>query len=909
MTPKALTRETTTGAALEKVQGAIQSPATEVVPKPPSDLEELKADCDSFTFTSFTTEDAFVLGNLLYARLYPYAIKGKPTVISIALANTSQVVFQTVTGPGTAPDNEQWVRRKRNTVLRFGNSTWFMHNKFKGDEVAFAAKYGIADSNKGDYAIHGGAIPIRVQGVEGIVAVVVVSGLKQDEDHGVIADVIKNTTISTATMNTTKWRISKACQECRAKKIKCNGETPCQNCSMRNLSCVYREKARNRTRKVKPRTAAYETIMSHDAMESTSLEPSDEGTVPPTPNADDTASVGPTGSVMDSERSLTHNSVAATHRASPSCFLQLYYGPSSNFALLNSIYHQIAGTCPNDPPSRSGTVEEVGPGLDLFSHRRLFFGDLADNQRPSSIPDDCSAMLIDPDTAHRLLERYLLTYWHGLPIMSKDHYRRRLSALYQPPGIFDYDAPETIIIMLAVGLGASMTGEEAIADFLFQKTKQGVAKLDEVVNMQMLTQSHAHFQSERARPNSGFLHVGTACRKAVAAGLHKDGCSRPGYTEDDTNQRRITFWSLFFWETWQCFVLGRPSSLPDPGSVIPLPKGQKLLKSLVTLSRIMDKCVKKIYSPRHDSLLPVWNAAIEIRRELHQFAEQQLKDMKFGLVGDPSTGELGVCQAMVSTMYHHTLLLTFRPFLILRAKLNHDRAAATSAENLQMPPPWLDSACEYCLEAARNSVGFLTGSCATNILCRVRLSPFDSESESANKRQDIKYHGFFMEGACYALAFDMLQEKKTAHRNLPWIHSGLRCLRSMMGSAGVNAGQLPITIASIEQMVRSAGFELKDPVDTNQQKQAPQSTLPGSPAPVSVAGGMRSEPAFTFPSMPFGFDVTGQMNGSSSSPAGAASEEMADFTAADVGWDIDFGTMNMEAFLSLDSAEAFNFAP
>ncbi|EGU75837.1 hypothetical protein FOXB_13637 [Fusarium oxysporum f. sp. conglutinans Fo5176] len=591
---------------------------------------------------------------------------------------------------------------------------------------------------------------------------------------------------------------------------------------MRNLSCVYREKARNRTRKVKPRTAAYETIMSHDAMESTSLEPSDEGTVPPTPNADDAASVGPTGSVMDSERSLTHNSVAATHRASPSCFLQLYYGPSSNFALLNSIYHQIAGTCPNDPPSRSGIVEEVGPGLDLFSHRRLFFGDLADNQRPSSVPDDCSAMLIDPDTAHRLLERYLLTYWHGLPIMSKDHYRRRLSALYQPPGIFDYDAPETIIIMLAVGLGASMTGEEAIADFLFQKTKQGVAKLDEVVNMQMLTHSHAHFQSERARPNSGFLHVGTACRKAVAAGLHKDGCSRPGYTEDDTNQRRITFWSLFFWETWQCFVLGRPSSLPDP----------------------------------------VWNAAIEIRRELHQFAEQQLKDMKFGLVGDPSTGELGVCQAMVST------------------------------KNLQMPPPWLDSACEYCLEAARNSVGFLTGSCATNILCR-----------------DIKYHGFFMEGACYALAFDMLQEKKTAHRNLPWIHSGLRCLRSMMGSAGVNAGQLPITIASIEQMVRSAGFELKDPVDTNQQKQPPQSTLPGSPAPVSVAGGMRSEPAFTFPSMPFGFDVTGQMNGSSSSPAGAASEDMADFTAADVGWDIDFGTMNMEAFLSLDSAEAFNFAP
>ncbi|KAF5017682.1 hypothetical protein F66182_10367 [Fusarium sp. NRRL 66182] len=192
MAPKVWTRQTQAGAALDKVQEAIKNPLTAAIPTPPSDLEELKADSDSFTLASFTAEDAFELGNLLYARLYPFAVGGKPAVISIALANTSQVIFQTVTGPGTAPDNEAWVRRKRNTVLRFGSSTWFMHNKFKGDEAAFAAKYGIADGQKGDYAIHGGAIPIRVEGVEGIVAIVVVSGLKQDEDHGVIADVIKS---------------------------------------------------------------------------------------------------------------------------------------------------------------------------------------------------------------------------------------------------------------------------------------------------------------------------------------------------------------------------------------------------------------------------------------------------------------------------------------------------------------------------------------------------------------------------------------------------------------------------------------------------------------------------------------------------------------------------------------------
>lgn len=151
-------------------------------------LDALRADGDSFTFESFTVEDAWILGNLLRCRLLPFPAS---TVISIALANSSQVLFQCVTGSGVMPDNEIWVQRKRNTVLRWGCSTWLMHCKYDGDEAAFKAKFGMSEEMASKFAIHGGAIPIRVKGVEGIVAVVVVSGLKQDQDHGVIVDVIK----------------------------------------------------------------------------------------------------------------------------------------------------------------------------------------------------------------------------------------------------------------------------------------------------------------------------------------------------------------------------------------------------------------------------------------------------------------------------------------------------------------------------------------------------------------------------------------------------------------------------------------------------------------------------------------------------------------------------------------------
>lgn len=64
-----------------------------------------------------------------------------------------------------------------------------MHHQFKGDEGAFAAKFALGD-RAGEYAIHGGGWPVRVRGVEGVVAVVVVSGLKQEQDHGVIVQTV-----------------------------------------------------------------------------------------------------------------------------------------------------------------------------------------------------------------------------------------------------------------------------------------------------------------------------------------------------------------------------------------------------------------------------------------------------------------------------------------------------------------------------------------------------------------------------------------------------------------------------------------------------------------------------------------------------------------------------------------------
>lgn len=56
------------------------------------------------------------------------------------------------------------------------------------------------------------------------------------------------------------------------------------------------------------------------------------------------------------------------------------------------------------------------------------------------------------------------------------------------------------------------------------------------------------------------------------------------------------------------------------------------------------------------------------------------------------------------------------------------------------------------------------------------------------------------------------------------------------------------------------------------------------------------------PSIPYGTQVRGQNQEQSNTP----SEELVDFTAADVGLDFDFGTMDMDAFLSIDPSQDFD---
>ncbi|TMV54084.1 heme-degrading domain-containing protein, partial [Thioclava sp. BHET1] len=121
----------------------------------------------------FDEDDAWRLGLLLREEAARRALP-----LAIEIRSAARVLFAAAL-PGSAPDNADWIRRKSNLVLRMHRSSYGFGRGLALKGAALGVDRGL---DPADYAAHGGAFPIHVQG-SGVVAVVTVSGLPQREDH------------------------------------------------------------------------------------------------------------------------------------------------------------------------------------------------------------------------------------------------------------------------------------------------------------------------------------------------------------------------------------------------------------------------------------------------------------------------------------------------------------------------------------------------------------------------------------------------------------------------------------------------------------------------------------------------------------------------------------------------------
>jgi uncharacterized protein (UPF0303 family) len=144
------------------------------------DLEKIKFQESRLIFKKFDANIAWVLGCDL--RKLAESLEA-PVAVDISLHDRQLFHFAM---SGTSADNANWVRRKRNTVLRCHKSSYGIGQTFALEGGSFHEKTG---ASLQDFATHGGGFPITLEGL-GCIGTITVSGLPQREDHMFVVRVL-----------------------------------------------------------------------------------------------------------------------------------------------------------------------------------------------------------------------------------------------------------------------------------------------------------------------------------------------------------------------------------------------------------------------------------------------------------------------------------------------------------------------------------------------------------------------------------------------------------------------------------------------------------------------------------------------------------------------------------------------
>jgi len=145
------------------------------------DLEKIALQERRLQFTEFNATVAWELGVALKTAAEK---RGAAVAIDIRLHGHPLFCYAM---PGTTPDNWEWVRRKRNVVMRYHRSSYAIGLKHERSGTTLEDATGL---NLRDYSTHGGCFPVILAGT-GCVGTITVSGLPQREDHALVVSVLQ----------------------------------------------------------------------------------------------------------------------------------------------------------------------------------------------------------------------------------------------------------------------------------------------------------------------------------------------------------------------------------------------------------------------------------------------------------------------------------------------------------------------------------------------------------------------------------------------------------------------------------------------------------------------------------------------------------------------------------------------
>ncbi|AOA63355.1 Zinc finger protein [Komagataella phaffii CBS 7435] len=333
-------------------------------------------------------------------------------------------------------------------------------------------------------------------------------------------------------------RISKACEGCRRRKVKCTGGNVCDSCKRWNDICRYREfsrpsKERKKRRKIDPEVKL--------------KKPEEENGV------------------------LNLQLPGLLSANSAEFFQNKYFGPASNFSFVTHLnqYLQAAG------------LQDGNNGIDRFGMQLVTLRNF------EHVDIESELAKLSYHQAYSLLEFYFETWHIPYPIFDPELMFGKFKDVWlylkgdkKSSIVNKYDKAVIYLLMSIGGVVScfdsnSLAPHIPLARILFEMARREVPNIqldisyEAVKVLYLFSLSSANFGDT----SISYLYSGSAVRSAFILGLHKNALSLDnqfqGKGKKQEMYERHRIWvATWVWEKYWSFCMGRPSCIKDD---IPIP--------------------------------------------------------------------------------------------------------------------------------------------------------------------------------------------------------------------------------------------------------------------------------------------------------------------------------------------------
>ncbi|KAJ9636543.1 hypothetical protein H2204_005376 [Knufia peltigerae] len=511
-------------------------------------------------------------------------------------------------------------------------------------------------------------------------------------------------------------RVARACDTCKRRKEKCDGQYPCLLCKRRGREpeCVFTEAfskrgsavrgSKERPTQPQPPSSSSHPMTLKDALTDSNdaeiaieslLTLSGSRSAPKSPQYD-----------RDQEDGLISRApvpkLARLLRDGRGKFI--FVGDSSNLAFVQNIRRLV-----------KAEIGECGLTSDPLRHA------MCEVIPPHQIPSPLQTQHPKPTEAEArdLLKHYLLASSGVIDLFDPDEITEHLVAWTQD-STADADFNSSIYyLVMAIGAVCRNAGDLDQAEFYFTRGREiGVSSFLEDPSV-LTIQAYAlitFYMLSATRRNGAFMLLGIAVRAAYALGLHRSDISNLFEPRERLARERV--WkSLRVLDLYMSGSLGRPpaTSEVDGGSVSwnrstrdyeGIQMNGRNTSATLRICFIFERILNEVYCRREVSVQLVESISRQYRdwtMQLPAGLQADSLDQKAGTTAPTLRQTIGI--AHLKCEYYWSIILLTRPFLIfkvsskIKGRQDEDNTAGNSVTM---------TLSEACIDAALRSVEIAT---------------------------------------------------------------------------------------------------------------------------------------------------------------------------------------------------------